>query len=106
MSVGHRWKEVHGAPVSLFRLETNAGLHCFLSFCQKLPKVNRNLAEKLIEEKRDTKKHTVSVCYCNLHSMSSSSSEKPPPPSKNEDSCIKECESICTVIYVDVWDYS
>ncbi|XP_073258939.1 nucleolar protein 10-like [Porites lutea] len=27
---------------------------------KKLPKVNRNLAEKLIEEKRDTKKHTVS----------------------------------------------
>ena len=37
----------------------------FFVFCQKLPKVNRNLAEKLIEEKRDTKKHTVSVCYCN-----------------------------------------
>ena len=55
----------------------------FFVFCQKLPKVNRNLAEKLIEEKRDTKKHTVSVCYCNLHSMSSSSSfKKPPPPSK------------------------
>ena len=55
----------------------------FFVFCQKLPKVNRNLAEKLIEEKRDTKKHTVSVCYCNLHSTSySSSSKKPPPPSK------------------------
>ena len=55
----------------------------FFVFCQKLPKVNRNLAEKLIEEKKDTKKHTVSVCYCNLHSMSSSSSfKKPPPPSK------------------------
>ena len=59
----------------------------FFVFCQKLPKVNRNLAEKLIEEKRDTKKHTVSVCYCNLHSMSSSSCssssfKKPPPPSK------------------------
>ena len=55
----------------------------FFVFCQKLPKVNRNLAEKLIEEKRDTKKHTVSVCYCNLRSMSSSSCfEKPPPPSK------------------------
>lgn len=23
MSVGHRWKEVHEAPVSLIRLETN-----------------------------------------------------------------------------------
>ena len=55
----------------------------FFVFCQKLPKVNRNLAEKLIEEKRDTKKHMVSVCYCNLHSMSySSSSKKPPPPLK------------------------
>ena len=75
MSVGHRWKEVH-----LIRLETNTYTAFFV--CQKLPKVNRNLAEKLIEEKRDTKKHTVSVCYCNLHSMSFSSSKKPPPPSK------------------------
>ena len=66
-------------------------------FCQKLPKVNRNLAEKLIEEKKDTKKHTVSVCYCNLHSMFSSSSsfKEPPPPSK-----MKILVSECARVYV------
>ena len=36
-------------------------------FTQKLPKVNRSLAEKLIDEKKDARKEAVKVSYYNLN---------------------------------------